>query len=264
VNPSFLELNSQDLRLLASALRGRRIRAPYSALALTQLFPDPVAKKLSFDLTTLAGSNYSTEQIAFLLETLAQDRERHSDSPIRLELVSSGPEAPGITNRDTRIVVSQLFGAAEQSVIIAGYAVYQGRKVFESLAQRMIDVPKLNVKMLLDVQRRYGETTDAIALIRNFAERFAREEWPGEKLPDVYYDPRSLDLDMTKRASLHAKCIVMDSRMAFISSANFTEAAQLRNIEMGVLVESSDFAKRCEDHFRALINHGLVERVPLG
>ena len=35
---------------------------------------------------------------------------------------------------------------------------------------------------------------------------------------------------------MHAKCVVADSRHVFVSSANFTEAAQERNVEIGLLL----------------------------
>ena len=53
------------------------------------------------------------------------------------------------------------------------------------------------------------------------------------------------------RASLHAKCVVVDKELAFVSSANFTEAAQTKNIEVGVTLRSAAFAKRLAEHFEA-------------
>jgi phosphatidylserine/phosphatidylglycerophosphate/cardiolipin synthase-like enzyme len=77
-----------------------------------------------------------------------------------------------------------------------------------------------------------------------FSQKFRTREWPGSRLPEIYYDPRSLELDAEKRASLHAKCVVIDNKLAFVSSANFTGAAQERNIEIGVLIRSKSFAQR--------------------
>jgi phosphatidylserine/phosphatidylglycerophosphate/cardiolipin synthase-like enzyme len=59
-------------------------------------------------------------------------------------------------------------------------------------------------------------------LLRRFAERFVRQEWPGPRLPDLFYDPRSLAEDESLRASLLAKCVVVDGVKAFIGSANLT------------------------------------------
>ena len=62
--------------------------------------------------------------------------------------------------------------------------------------------------------------------------------------------PRSLDAEGPKRASLHAKVVVADERIAFISSANFTEAAQVRNMEHAWEIRREygyrEFA-RCDD-----------------
>jgi phosphatidylserine/phosphatidylglycerophosphate/cardiolipin synthase-like enzyme len=81
-------------------------------------------------------------------------------------------------------------------------------------------------------------------------------------MPEVYYDPRSLETDGGQRSSLHAKCVVVDRSVAFISSANFTEAAQKRNIEIGVLIRSASFAERIDSHFDALAASGIALRVP--
>ena len=81
-------------------------------------------------------------------------------------------------------------------------------------------------------------------------------------MPEVYYDPRALEMDKTKKSSLHAKCVVVDSASAFVSSANFTEAAQIRNIEVGVLIKSSHFATKLERHFKALADAGVLKPLP--
>ncbi len=57
---------------------------------------------------------------------------------------------------------------------------------------------------------------------------------------------------------MHAKCIVVDARDLFISSANFTEAAQNRNIEVGILVRSTSLAQNLARHFDALVAERLL------
>ena len=78
-------------------------------------------------------------------------------------------------------------------------------------------------------------------------------------MPALYYDPRSLDLEAVKRSSLHAKCIVVDRRVAFVTSANFTEAAQTRNIEVGALIRCEQFAGRLVGHFERLVDAALLK-----
>ena len=92
---------------------------------------------------------------------------------------------------------------------------------------------------------------------------FFKKDWPENgRAPEVFYDPRSLEFDPATRASLHAKCIVIDRRIAFVTSANFTEAAQLRNIEVGVLVNSVAFAIRLDEHFASLVEEKRLLEVP--
>lgn len=84
----------------------------------------------------------------------------------------------------------------------------------------------------------------------------------GPRVPEVFYDPRSLNESDGSRASLHAKCVVVDGEKAFIGSANFTEAAQLRNIEIGLVAYRPDVAACVERHFDGLIQHGHLRALP--
>lgn len=162
------------------------------------------------------------------------------------------------------MVVRELFAEAEDSVLVAGFAVYQGREVFRRLAERMVERPGLRVLLCLDVHRALGETTTETEVVGHFAWKFVAHDWPdGYPLPAVCYDPRSIDLAAAKKSSLHAKCVVVDRRVAFVTSANFTEAAQSRNVEVGVLVQSPRFAGRLADHFECLQRGGHLRPVPI-
>ena len=65
-------------------------------------------------------------------------------------------------------------------------AVHQGREIFAVLAERMRQMPDLAVRLCLDVRRAPGDTTRTDVLLRRFAERFLRNEWPGPKSPEVF------------------------------------------------------------------------------
>lgn len=52
---------------------------------------------------------------------------------------------------------------------------------------------------------------------------------------------------------MHAKTVIVDSRYIFISSANFTEAAHLRNIEVGVTFDSIALAHHIAKFFDVLL-----------
>ena len=247
---------------MVTALRSGRLTPPFPPVALQRIFPIQLASQLSSELRGLHDQGFTSNQIATTIELLLQDRSERPIPEDVIDLVTTGPEAAGVTNRDTSVVVHDLFAHAQTSVLIAGYAVYQGQRVFQALADRMRERPELRVRLFLDIQRGHTDTTTAINLVRRFAERFVTHQWPkGSPCPALFYDPRSLSLSADKRTSLHAKCIVVDTQKVFVSSANFTEAAHERNIEVGLLIHSRSLAERVVRHFEALLAEGVLRPV---
>lgn len=82
---------------------------------------------------------------------------------------------------------------------------------------------------------------------------------PMNSLDVRIYDPRALDPASATRASLHAKVLIVDRRSALVTSANFTDAAQKRNVETGVLITYRPFVIRLADTFAGLQKHLFVE-----
>jgi phosphatidylserine/phosphatidylglycerophosphate/cardiolipin synthase-like enzyme len=256
-------LTTEDLQQIAAALRSGRVVPPINALQLRRYVPSTLADRVAEELRQRIEQGFQPGHLADLLDILAQDRNQRPVAEDLIDLVWTGPEAEGIVNRDTAVVVREIFQNARESVLVAGYAVYQGHVVFKALAERMDQHPHLSVQMYLDIQRPQHDHSSPSELVRRFADRFARHEWPGQRFPKLFYDPRSLETEPARRASLHAKCIVIDQEVAFVSSANFTEAAQTKNIEVGVLIRSPAFARRLAEHFEILESIYAVNPVPL-
>jgi hypothetical protein len=162
------------------------------------------------ELTSLLSSGLSPSHAALVLDVTAAER-RSQAQHAETELVTSGPDVAG-TTRDTGVVLRELFAEAEHRVLIIGSPLHQGREIFAVLAKRMRQMPYLAVRLCLAVQRAPGNTTRTDALLRRFAEHFFRQEWPGPRTPEVFYDPRSLMEGDGPRASLHAKCVVVRGR----------------------------------------------------
>lgn len=257
-----LNLSDSDLRNLAAALRGRRLTSPFTALGLQRYVLESSGPVLAADLQRLADTGLSGEQLAATIDLLLEDRVRQREADEVIDLVTTGPAASGIAHRDTSVVVRELFAHASESVLVAGYAVHRGQQVFRALADRMRDQPKLRVRLFLNVQRGHTDTTAPGDLVHRFANHFKNDEWPADRpLPEVFYDPRSVEITDTKRASLHAKCVVVDDQRTFISSANFTEAAHERNIEVGLLIRSATLAQQLVRYFDTLLSRQLLRSV---
>jgi phosphatidylserine/phosphatidylglycerophosphate/cardiolipin synthase-like enzyme len=119
----------------------------------------------------------------------------------------------------------------------------------------------VSVTLLLNIQRKRGDLTAADQLVRKFTDRFWTADWPGSARPRVFYDPRSLELE-GPAGVLHAKAVVVDDEIAFITSANLTEAALDRNIELGLLVRDHALAASVSTYFRTLIDKRLLLPLP--
>ena len=256
---ALLDLPDHLRKRLASALDSALLTPPYSATTLRSVLgireggEDVVEALLGLERLGVSGP-----AAAAWIRTV---EEATSRTP-RPDLVWSGPEVPGLHARDTRRVYEELLGSAERSVWASTYAFFDGPKAFDVLARRMDTTPGLRVTLLLNIQRRRGDTTAAQHLVRQFADRFWGTDWPGSSRPTVYYDPRSLDLD-GPAGVLHAKAVVADDEVVFVTSANLTEAALDRNIEVGLLVRDRALAATVSSHFRGLIDRGLLHPLPM-
>jgi phosphatidylserine/phosphatidylglycerophosphate/cardiolipin synthase-like enzyme len=260
VKDPLLSLAPSELRALATSVRNGRVSVPYSALSIQRIVGEHAAEVVSRRLDLLSASGMSPDALSVCLELTADALSSRPLLEDFVDLVTTGPEAGGIANRGTGVVVSELFRRAERSVLIAGYAVYQGQKVFQALGDRMMQRPQLEVRMFLDLPRKQGDTSSADAVVAGFVHEFRRSQWPnGMPLPHVYCCEQLMTLD-GKPGSLHAKCIVVDGLHVFVSSANFTEAAQQRNIEVGLLLQSRVVGERVCRFFETLLDNGHFVR----
>jgi len=251
-----------DLDALAAALTSGRLVLPLSSVAIERLGIAGPSNVVG-ELEALSRVGFQEEQLGRLLQALAAERRAAAENQPSLDVVVTGPDARE-TSRDTSVVVNQLFGEATASVLVVGFALYKGKVVFRRLAERMDELPGLDVTLCLDISRRGTDTTKDDDLIARFANRFVTEEWPGARLPKVYFDPRGLTMIAAERAVLHAKCIVVDGRAALVTSANPTPAAYERNIELGLIVRGGDVPERVRQHFEGLISTGVLRPLILG
>ena len=255
-------LNRPGLMRLAELLEAKLLQPPFGELALQDHVPAVHVKSVATCLADLTRLEVSPGHIALVLRALALGRNVNGQESDLIDVVVSGPDIAGVS-RETGVVIRQLFNKARERVLAVGFAIHQGRSVFQPLADQLDTCEDLEATLCVDVRREPTSTSRDINIVSSFAERFVRDEWPGTRLPQVYYDPRSLAARCQVRSALHAKCVVVDGREALVTSANFTAAAQERNIELGLLVDSSAVAGQIEGHFYSLIRLGHLVRLPL-
>jgi phosphatidylserine/phosphatidylglycerophosphate/cardiolipin synthase-like enzyme len=257
-----IKLSTAAIKSLAEAIRCGRLSSPYSDISLRDYAPVTDSSEIASELQRLSKSGVDSANMVYVLDAIAAERARNQPVEDMVELVWTGPKSIQSATRDTGVVVREMFTNADEDVLIAAYAVYQGKRIFKELADRMDALPRLRVRMFLNITRAYQDQRSEAELLREFAELFRRNDWPGQRQPEVFYDPRALTSETGGRAALHAKCVVVDGSAAFVTSANFTEAAQDRNIEAGVFVRIPSFAAALVGQFDNLISYGHIRRVP--
>ena len=255
---ALLELETSTLEALAAAAQRGELDKP-TALNLQPYCPASLLDQLVAEVDAAHGQGMTSPGLAMLLMTLVRDRERRVALNPKADLVWSGPDLAGDFTRDTRVVVHELFRKARKRVIVSTYALYQGQDLFAPLHKAMTAHPEMKVTLFLDIARG-GQDLPEAQLLAQFREKFLKEHWPWQPVPEVYYDPRSLEKPGSqKRACLHAKTVVVDGKEVFLTSANFTEAAQQRNIEAGILLKSPAIAAQLTGHFEALVTQKYLK-----
>lgn len=252
-------LSDAALNALATAVEAGWLSGGSPDSAFTSIAGENGAA-MSAWLTSLEQEAFTPVQIARLLHSVVTGRYR--DRLIVPDLVVSGPDVPGVPTADTCAVVQSLFHEAQNEIVLAGYAFHNGKLLFERLAEQKRLRPHLRIIFHVDVPRKVGDTSSPDAIILRYAEEFRSRHWPWQPFPEVYFDPRALNTDSHSRASLHAKIVVVDRATLFLTSANFTEAAHQRNIEMGLLSRVAYLSQQVATYFEGLRQSGCLLRLP--
>jgi phosphatidylserine/phosphatidylglycerophosphate/cardiolipin synthase-like enzyme len=255
-------MSSRDLNFLADLIENRRLSWPPDIMQLRSCGIAGEHEEFRKLLADAAAVGSTPAAAGWMLRQLAEERARGETIEGAIQPVVSGPcLVSGM--RATEDAFHEIIDHATHSILITGFALHNGPSVLVHLARRMEAQPALEAVLCLDISRAPGDSSDSQAIIAAFAARFRHSEWPGQRVPRLFYDPRSLAQGMDERSVLHAKIAIADSSHAAIGSANLTEAALKRNIEIGVLISLPAFVARIRGHVEALIHNGILVPAPL-
>jgi phosphatidylserine/phosphatidylglycerophosphate/cardiolipin synthase-like enzyme len=251
----------EELKLIIDNLKNERWTLPLNSFLLKESLSGDRALYWEAIFKGFEENKFNSSQAIFALREFEKQLvEKQNAKAHSFELVWTGPEALNSTLRDTSIVAQELFRQAKNEVVIAGFAFYQGKELFKELGQKMDADPDFKVTLFVDV-RRDGNTSVEEAILLKFKTDFKKKQWPANRLPEFFYDPRTLVLDGDVKSSMHAKCIIVDAEKTLVTSANFTQAAHHRNIEAGVVLHSKEYAISLKSQFFNLVEAGLLKKI---
>jgi phosphatidylserine/phosphatidylglycerophosphate/cardiolipin synthase-like enzyme len=158
-----------------------------------------------------------------------------------VDVVVTGPDSPEAPVRLTSEVVRQLISCAKQRVTLVSYAAYHMPLIIAALDDAA--ARGVHIDLILESAEllKGGGGAAAYAKYRVY-------QWPTDKR-----DPPD--------AKLHAKAVIVDGRDILLTSANMTNAAYDKNLELGVLSRGGTTAQRVQRHFDSLIAKGVLTEV---
>jgi len=167
-----------------------------------------------------------------------------------VEMVWTGPRTEMVASRHTEQVFLEVIAAEKRKIFIVSYVAFAIDSIIEGLNEA-ID-KNVEVEILFESSSDHGGkiSTDSIEIFH-------------KKLPSakIY----AWDEDSKKKSacsgSVHAKCVVADANVAFITSANLTGAALEWNMELGVLVHGGTLPETLYKHLKALITTEVIAKI---
>lgn len=168
----------------------------------------------------------------------------------KVELIYTGPGAPDI-RRSSQALLEVVRGARARLWVVS-YALVGVDEVLSAMEERA----RAEVDVNVVVDHRVG--FDATAQDKTWAAVTERLATHAPSCRVLVWPDDERSLESGKKASLHAKCAVADGRQAFVSSANLTDAAMERNLEVGYLVTGGTSPRVLDGYLRRLMATSIL------
>jgi cardiolipin synthase len=202
---------------------------------------------------TFRESADSTTWVEIAAAMVAVDHMVGDNRPL-VEVIWTGPTSNRLPIRRFDQVLYDLISAAQRRIMLVTFAAHR----VPHLCAHLMRAVERGVDLTLIVESE-GEsegqlTLDAIAAFR--AVPAARRR--------LYYWPlaRRERNQAGRPGKLHAKCAIVDE-VALVGSANLTDDAFNRNMELGLLVRDPAAVAAIVEHFEELIHRGVLLEVQL-
>lgn len=209
----------------------------------------------------LKATNLPTAAATAIIEAIRDTRTQGTNLALAQTLVITGPSIAGNEILKTGSRFMEVIQHAKRELMLATFALHQGDQILVPIYEAMLRNPDLEVTLIVNIPRKYRDQTLSEEVVEAYRREFLAKHWKWSVRPKIYYYAASLALQASQRASMHSKFVLADEERCFITSANFTEAAQMRNIEVGVELLSSNEPRVLSSYFKTLIRNSLLERL---
>jgi phosphatidylserine/phosphatidylglycerophosphate/cardiolipin synthase-like enzyme len=153
--------------------------------------------------------------------------------------------------RQTEQVIFDLIQSAESRLTVMSFGIFQVPRLIEGLEAALVRA--VDVRIVLgerESQTDWVVEQQTNQLGRAIAANATVYRWPAD---------RRLRDTGGKSGLMHVKAIVADSNVAFLTSANLTEAAFELNMELGVLIRGGHLPRTINRLVDSLTESGMLK-----
>lgn len=204
--------------------------------------------KAQFQALVQNSPDISLQELAGILTGLTYARQC-AEEEHKASLVFTGP-GQNNPNRRTEQVIFDIIKNAKRHILLVTFAAYKMASLTKALNEA-ISVG-INVRLVLESRQESAQQ-----LLHD-----AKNAFQGLQGANVYSWPLEIRPynSLNKPAKLHAKCACSED-CVFVSSANFTEDAFTRNIEIGLFNKNMMLAKSVWEYFESLIYKKILIKI---
>jgi phosphatidylserine/phosphatidylglycerophosphate/cardiolipin synthase-like enzyme len=175
-----------------------------------------------------------------------------SDNERLIEMIWTGPANNRFPVRRIDQVFYDLVAKASRSILLVTFAAYRVDHLCQHLAKAIDGGAKVTLIFESEAESEGQLTKDAAAAFKVL---------PPAKMRIYYWPLAKRERNPAGRpGKLHVKCAVIDD-VALIGSANLTDDAFNRNMELGVLIREPATVSAILRHFEGLIHQGSFAEV---
>lgn len=171
-------------------------------------------------------------------------------SSLDLSLVWSGPPSNAGFFRRTDQALLELIQSAQKELLIVSYAAYRDQAIWDALKEAI--KRGVTVRFFLEDKNDQDNFSGDInkAFSNGIFQKAEFYHWPSEN--------RAKADDGKTVGSLHVKTAVSDLKRILITSANLTPNAMTQNMELGIVLNSSDIAQRVSELFINMVRDQIM------
>lgn len=220
-----------------------------SAIAWTAVISNQDHRwRISRELRGAAGISW--QQLTGAMAAIDYFESTRSNS---VELIWTGPANGRFPVNRIDQTLYDLVASAKNRILLVTFAAHKVTHLCTHLAKAI----KRGVSLSLIVE---GENESEGQLTADAVKAFAG--LPKERFRVFYWPTELRERNSAGRpGKLHAKCAVVDG-IALVGSANLTDDAFNRNMELGVLIHDSAVVESLFGHFQELVHKRVLVEIP--